>query len=128
MSSVSSGVVKLQRLSKGKHRQARELRKNMTPAEVVLWEHLRRKNVLNIKFRRQQIIEGFIVDFFCEPAKLVLEVDGEIHNTPGQKSIDAHRKEVFSARGLQELRFTNKEVLTDIELVLERIRRVIQKR
>ena len=127
MSSTTSGVVKLQRLSTGKHRQARELRKSMTPAEAVLWEHLRRKNVSGIKFRRQQIIEGFIVDFFCETGKLVIEVDGEIHDAPDQKTIDIHRKEVFMARGLHELRFTNKEVLTDIESVLGKIRSVIKR-
>jgi very-short-patch-repair endonuclease len=116
--SLTSGVVKLQRLSKGKLLQAQELRKAMTPAENMLWEQLRRKNILGVKFRRQQIIEGFIVDFYCESAKLVIEVDGEIHSDPERQVIDVHRRNVFIARGLREIRFANNEILKNIDNVL----------
>jgi very-short-patch-repair endonuclease len=116
--SNTSGVVKLQRLSKGKLLQAQELRKAMTPAENMLWEQLRRKNILGVKFRRQQIIEGFIVDFYCESAKLVIEVDGEIHSNPERQVIDVHRRNVFIARGLREIRFANNEILNNIDNVL----------
>jgi very-short-patch-repair endonuclease len=116
--SLTSGVVKLQRLSSGKLRQAQELRKTLTPAEKILWERLRRKNILGVKFRRQQIIEGFIVDFYCEAAKLVIEVDGEIHFNPERQAIDLHRKNVFIARGLREIRFANNEILNTIDNVL----------
>ena len=119
---VSSGVIALQRISKGKLRQARNLRKNMTEAERVLWEHLRNRRLDGLKFRRQQIVEGFVADFFCEELKLVVETDGEIHETPEQKEIDKHRKEVFNARSLREVRFKNAEVLNNISYVLDTIR------
>jgi len=92
---TSSGVVALQYVDDNKKRQARELRKNMTAAESVLWEHLRRKSLHGFKFRRQQVIEGFVADFFCEKAKLVVEVDGGVHETEMQKKIDEHRRAVL---------------------------------
>ena len=95
MSDISSGVILLQRVDKYKKRQARGLRRNMTEAEEVLWEHLRNRRLEGLKFRRQQVIEGFVVDFFCHELKLVVETDGEIHNTQEQKEIDKHRKNVF---------------------------------
>jgi len=121
---MASGVVKLQFLSDGKLRQARELRARMTPAEVVLWEQLRCKQ-LGVKFRRQQVIAGFIADFYCEAAKLIIEVDGSIHTTPERMKIDALRRDVFAARGLREIRFTNKQVQEETALVLEQIQVIL---
>ena len=120
--SHTSGVIKLQWLSDGKLRQARALRKNQTNAEPILWNVLRKKSILGIKSRRQQIIEGFIADFFCEKAKLVIEVDGEIHQTPEQTEIDSYRREVFEARGLKEILFSNGRVTSDLSGVIEEIR------
>ncbi len=121
----TTGVIRLQRLSSGKLTQARILRKEMTRSESLLWERLRRKGGMNIKFRRQQVIEGFIVDFYCENAKLVIEIDGSVHDTEEQKNIDEHRRTVFRARGLRELRFANSEIETAIETVLEKIKECI---
>jgi len=118
----TTGVVLLQRIHKAKLQEARNLRYNMTEAENARWQQLRRKNLMGIKFRRQQIIEGFIVDFFCQKLKLVIEVDGGVHSTPDQMESDAHRRRVFEARGLQELRFSNEEVLGRMPLVLDKIR------
>lgn len=122
MSEISSGVVLLQRVEEYKKRQARSLRKNMTEAERVLWEHLRNRKLDGLKFRRQQIIEGFIVDFFCHELKLVIELDGEIHDTSEQREIDEHRKKVFKLRGLKEVRFKNNNVLNNISSVLNTIK------
>lgn len=74
-----------------------------------------------MKFRRQQIIEGFIADFFCAEMNLVLEVDGLIHESKAQKKIDQHRREVFKLRGIRELRFKNYEVKKNIDDVIDRI-------
>ena len=115
----------MQRLSDGKLLQARELRKKMTEAETVLWQVLRRKNFLGIKFRRQQVIEGFITDFYCEKARLVIEIDGEGHSTPEQKAVDAHRRDVFVARGLREIRFSNSEIFSDIQGVLKKVKSAV---
>ncbi len=87
------GVIQRQHVSDEKKRLSRELRKNMTPAEKVLWEVLRNKGCHNLKFRRQQVIEGYIVDFFCASKKLVIEVDGSVHDNDEQKEYDKHRRE-----------------------------------
>jgi very-short-patch-repair endonuclease len=117
----SSGVVLLQRVDNEKILQARDLRKSMTHAESILWEELRNKRMSEFKFRRQQIIEGFIVDFFCNAAKLVVEIDGSVHDVPEQKQLDEHREHVFQARGLTVIRFKNEEIEFDIDSVLEEI-------
>ena len=69
-----------QKVSPEKIKRAKELRKNMTPAEKMLWQQLRAKRFNGLKFRRQQIIEGFIVDFYCHFLCLVIKNDGKIHN------------------------------------------------
>ena len=121
-SNLPSGIIRLQRVSSCKTEQARALRRNMTHAEKVLWHHIRKEQVQGFRFRKQQVIDGFIVDFFCPNKYLVLEIDGTIHDTTKQKSLDQHRTKVFEARGLRVLRFRNEEVLGDILSVIERIR------
>ncbi|NTU56936.1 MAG: DUF559 domain-containing protein [Anaerolineales bacterium] len=91
--------------------RSRELRSEMTPAEKILWNELR-GNKLGIHFRRQQVISGFIVDFFCHKADLVVEVDGKIHDK--QKEEDAERDKVLTEMGLQVVRFRNEEVEKDL--------------
>ena len=122
MSELSSGVILLQRVDKHKKKQARTLRKNMTEAERVLWEHLRNRRLAGLKFRRQQIIECYVADFFCHELKLVVETDGEIHNTPEQKEKDKKRNKIFKSRGLKEIRFKNSEVINNISNVLDKIK------
>ena len=96
----------------------------MTPAEKILWEQLRAKRFHNLKFRRQQIIEGFIVDFYCHSLGLVIEVDGEIHNQ--QKEYDKERDNILSAKDLHILHFTNEQVTENIEIVLKAITEKIE--
>lgn len=122
MSKLTSGVILLQKVDKDKKRQARTLRKKMTKSETTLWEHLRNRKLNGLKFRRQQIIKGFIVDFFCHESKLVIEIDGEIHNNPEQKEIDKYRRNVFALRGLKEIRFKNEDVFCNIYSVLNKIK------
>ena len=74
-------IIPGQRVVKEKLQRARELRREMTPAEKILWQELR-GNKLGVHFRRQQIIAGFIVDFYCHKVGLVIEVDGDIHDLP----------------------------------------------
>jgi very-short-patch-repair endonuclease len=100
--------------------KAKELRLNMTKAEEVLWEKLRKKQIDGNIFRRQHPIDRFIADFYCHNAKLVIEVDGEIHEN--QKEYDIGRTEELNDLGLQVIRFTNEEVLNNIELVIKKIR------
>lgn len=100
---------------------ARRLRHNPTPAEVAFWAVARRYG-MGIKFRRQQVIFGYIADFYCPPLGLVVEIDGGYHRTPEQREYDCHRTAVMTRRGLQVLRFTNEEVFTDMAGVISRVR------
>ena len=97
-------IIPGQRVAKEKLQRARELRQEKTPAEKILWEELR-ANKLGLHFRRQQIIVGFIVDFYCHKAGLVVEVDGEIHDL--QQEDDRECEKAFSTLGLRIVRFRN---------------------
>ncbi len=99
---------------------ARENRKNATLAENVLWEYLR-NGELGEKFLRQHIIGDYIVDFVSRHDGLVIEVDGGYHSEPRQQEEDKLREEVLEQMGYHVIRFTNEEVLYDIENVLNQI-------
>ena len=105
-------IVTDQRVTKEKLQRAKELRREMTPAEKLLWQEVRAKK-LGVRFRRQQIIQGFIVDFYCHKAGLVVEVDGDVHDL--QKDEDKRREKVLSEMGLRVVRFGNDEVVKDAE-------------
>ena len=96
-----------------------ELRIDMTAAENVLWERLN-KSQLGVRFKAQHPIDIFIVDFYCHKYKLVVEVDGEIHLS--QKEYDEARTAELERFGITVIRFSNEEVLNDIDKVVERIR------
>jgi very-short-patch-repair endonuclease len=98
---------------------AREKRHEPTSAESKLWSYLRGRKFENQKFRRQHTIERFIVDFFCAERKLVIEVDGEIHQYTSVE--DSIRQEFLQNLGFRVVRFTNDEVLNSIEGVLTTI-------
>src|SRR5690242_13456317 len=112
-------IIPGQRVTKVKLQRAKELRSDMTPAENILWQELR-ANKLGVHFRRQQIIAGFIVDFYCHQASLVVEVDGDIHDL--QQEEDARREKVLIEMGLTVVRFRNEDVIKDLPRVVERIR------
>lgn len=120
--SLRTGIIPGQRVTKEKLQRARELRCEMTPAEKILWNELR-GNKLGVHFRRQQIIAGFIVDFYCHKVGLVIEVDGDIHDL--QQEEDARREKVLQEMGLQIVRFRNEEVEKDWAGVLSKIRELV---
>ncbi len=99
---------------------ARANRKDQTTAEAVLWQKLRDNN-LGVKFRRQHAIDDFIVDFVQIDSRLVIEVDGEIHNEKDQKLYDEYRTQYLKYLGFNELRFTNDEIVKDTKSVLKKI-------
>jgi very-short-patch-repair endonuclease len=115
-------IIPGQRVTKEKLQRAKELRQDLTPAEKILWNELR-ANKLGAHFRRQQIIAGFIVDFYCHSAALVVEVDGDVHNL--QKEEDARREKVLSEMELRIVRFKNDEVMQNLPLVVESIKELI---
>lgn len=101
--------------------RAKLLRNRLTPAERMLWEHVRKNQLKGYKFRRQHPIRHWIVDFYCHAAKLVIEVDGSVHDTIEQRQYDANRTEELELLGLRVLRFDNAEVYHFIEDVLNTI-------
>jgi len=98
---------------------ARNLRKNQTDAENLIWRHLRRKQVEGLRFKRQQPIGKYIVDFVFLEKRLILEIDGGQHDIEKEK--DEQRTNWLMSEGYRVLRFWNNEVLTNIEGVLETI-------
>ncbi len=115
----ASEIITKQRVNKFSHRKAKEMRHEMTFAEARLWRELRGNKFQGLHFRRQQVIQGYIVDFYCHALHLVIEVDGDIH--ANQQVEDAERENRLIAIGLQVIRFQNDEVISDIQAVLDRI-------
>lgn len=103
--------------------EAREMRREPTEAEDLLWQQLRNRKVKGAKFRRQHAIDRFIVDFYCREANLVIEVDGPIHQQ--QIEEDMERQEHLGLVGFRVLRFTNEQVITDVKKVVEEITRYL---
>ena len=101
---------------------ARTLKKVMTTAEKILWNRLRNRKLKGFKFRRQHPIDVFIADFYCHEAKLVVEVDGRMHSLAVVKEYDAGRTHEIEKLGITVIRFTNEEVIKDINEVLEKIK------
>ena len=120
----TKNIIPGQRVTREKLERSRELRREMTPAEKILWQELR-GNKLGVHFRRQQVIAGFIVDFYCHKADLVIELDGSVHEGDEQKESDTERDKVLSKLGLRVLRFRNEDLIKNLSGVLGRIRELI---
>ena len=99
---------------------AKSLRTNMTPAERLLWYHLRNRRFLGVKFRRQVPVGPYIADFLCHTPALVVELDGGQHVE--QQSYDAQRTRYLEAQGYRVLRYWNNAVMGDVEGVMESVR------
>lgn len=115
----SRGVTRGQSVVPEKLERARSFRKTMTGAESILWNALRGNRLDGLHFRRQQVIDGFIADFYCSKRKLVVEIDGAIHER--QLEQDICRSKVFEERRLKVLRFSNDDVEKRLAWVLDRI-------
>ena len=100
---------------------ARELRKDQTPAENLLWEALRHRKVHGFKFRRQHQVGDYVADFYCREAGLVVECDGSIHNHNESWHHDQKRDAYMIAQGLHVLRFSNDQILHNTETVIAEI-------
>jgi Uncharacterized protein conserved in bacteria len=107
--------------------QARTLRKNMTVAEQILWYKIRRRQICDIQFLRQKPIQCYILDFYAKVPNLAIEVDGAIHNTQQASLADSNREHVLRTLGIQVIRFSNEQVLNDLNTVLEKIKGQILK-
>ncbi len=108
-----------------KQERARTFRRYMTPEEALLWQRLRANQMDGLRWRRQQVIDGFIVDFYCHAAGVAVELDGGIHLH--QADYDCARDEILARSGLLILRFSNTEVHDHLGDVLARIRAACQR-
>jgi very-short-patch-repair endonuclease len=108
--------------------RAKRLRQESTLGEEALWERLRDRRFLGLKFRRQVPIGAYVADFYCHDRKLVLEIDGGIHEEERQKAHDENRDSNLTALGYRILRLTNGEILEDLDSALETIRQRLERR
>ncbi len=116
-------IIPGQNINPKKLQRARELRSEMTPAEKVLWQELR-GNKLGFHFRRQQVIAGFIGDFYCHSAALIIELDGDIHRE--RHEYDDDRDKAFKNMGLHIVHFSNNDVLLNLQNVLIQLNEMIR--
>ena len=98
---------------------AKTMHHNATDAENLMWQLLRNKCFMNLKFRRQHVIKPYIVDFYCHEIGLVIELDGSQHNTDDGKEYDAERTQFLEALDLKVVRYWNHEILNNTDVVLE---------
>ncbi|MTI89567.1 MAG: endonuclease domain-containing protein [Balneolaceae bacterium] len=105
-------------------KNAKQLRTEATKAEQMLWDRLRGRQFMSLKFRRQHPLHAFIVDFYCHKLKLIVEADGGYHNEPEQKRLDISRSKELENLGFTVVRFGNREIINDIDGVLRQLERV----
>ena len=116
---MEDGKIVLAHRQPEKQALARQMRRIMTPAEAVLWKGLRNNQLGGLHFRRQQVIEGFIVDFYCREGRLIIECDGAIHDS--QLDYDQDRDLILSRNNLQVLRFSNSRIVSNLQSILAEI-------
>ena len=97
------------------------LRKNLTEREKIVWEKLCKKQ-LGVKIRRQHPIWKYVADYYCHEIKLVIEIDGGIHLSKENRECDINREVTLKEFGIEIIRFTNDEIINDIDNVIEQIR------
>jgi very-short-patch-repair endonuclease len=98
---------------------ARQMRREPTRSEAMLWGVLRNRNLKGVKFRRQQVIDRFILDYFAPSLKLVIEIDGAVHN--GREDWDAAREDFLRDCGLNVVRFSASDVENNLDWVLKKL-------
>jgi|SRR6056297_2839392 len=107
--------------------RAKALRENPTKAEIALWDILRKKQMMGLHFKQQHPIRIFIADFYCHAIKLVIEVDGDIHNAEENKEYDQNRTAELENYGITVIRFSNEEIMKNIEIVKSKIEKVCER-
>jgi very-short-patch-repair endonuclease len=115
----NSGLIRTQNIKNDKLLLAKYFRQHMTYGERCFWNAFRKNQLKGFRFRRQQVIHGFIADFYCNQLNLVVEIDGGIHEE--QKDYDKLRDMIISQYGIKVLRFTNEQVIDHMDNVIEQI-------
>ena len=110
------------------YREARrELRHDQTFSEKLFWNCIR-ANQLGVHFRRQYSVQKYILDFYCSKLKLAIELDGAVHFTDEAKGYDEERTVVLNGFGIEVVRFTNDEIASDLDRVIEKIKTIVEKK
>ena len=104
---------------------SRQLRNHSTLGEILLWKKLRAGGIMNYSFNRQKPLDRYIVDFYCKPLNLVIEVDGGYHNEQAQAIKDKERQQILESMNLNFLRFPDQQVRKDIKMVVKTIQNYI---
>ncbi len=117
------GVVSVIKVFNKKELKSRRkyLRNNMTPAETILWSRLKNRQLGGLKFRRQESIKTYIVDFYCPMKKLAIELDGDVHGYKDRINSDLKRQKEIEELGIKIIRFTNNDVKDNLYGVLQEI-------
>ena len=123
---MKSQIPQYYRSTKRTEQNAKALRKPLTPAEELFWKIVRNLNLLGLKFRRQHPIGPFIADFYCHELKLVVEIDGDVHDLEDVKQYDVQRENYIKELGLKVLRFQNGDVFKNAHLIEEALRVVMR--
>ena len=106
-----------------RRKYSKQLRKNLTPAEAILWKVLKTKQLGGRKFRRQHSVENYILDFYCPSEMLAIEVDGGYHKRLEIAQNDMVRDELLNQYGIKVLRFENEMIYNHLEIVIDTIRK-----
>jgi very-short-patch-repair endonuclease len=115
-------------VSERQRSRAKQFRQTMTPAETLLWRCLKANRIDGLGFRRQVPVRKYIADFVCFSAKLIVELDGESHDFEERRKADQTRDAFFVSEGFQILRFSNEQVMSNLEGVVELIRQATASR
>jgi very-short-patch-repair endonuclease len=115
-------------VSERQRNRAKQLRRATTRAETLLWRYLKANRIDELSFRRQVPFRNYIADFVCLSVKLIVELDGESHDFTERQKADQHRDAFFESEGFHILRFTNEQVMSNLEGVVEVIRQVASSR
>lgn len=112
-------IVRGQNVSAKRLARAKELRREMTPAEKILWKELRANRLNDLHFRRQQVVHGYFADFYCHHYELIVEIDGDVHDL--QEEYDAEREGYLISLVFRIIRFKNEDVMKNLNEVLRKI-------
>ena len=105
----SQGVIRNQKINPKKLELARQFRKNPTESEDLVWQMIRNRQIKNLKWRRKQVIDGFIADFYSAELNAVLEIDGSVHDADEAKEYDSYRTSIFESKGIRTFRLRNED-------------------
>lgn len=103
----------------------RQLRKDQTFCEKIMWQYLRDRRLLGVKFRRQYSVDKFVIDYYCPELKLAVELDGSVHDNPEQKEYDKQRQLYLEKFGIRLVRITNDELMSNANMAFKKIEEVI---